>query len=368
MNETSICIGCGAGLQTDDPKKPGYVPKSVVTDMTVCQRCFRIRHYNEFSKAVLSDKDFTKVLHELDREPALIVHIVDIFDLEGSLLSSLSRFAGKNNILLAINKLDVLPRTVNPNRLIHWVRRQAKEAGLKVCDAIAISAKRKINLDAFIEAVETNREGRTVFVVGASNVGKSTLINALIRGYSDLNAELTTSRYPGTTLDLIRIPMDDGADIIDTPGIEQSFRLTEIVPSRDLNQLLPEQTLKPRIYQLNAGQSLFFGAYVRMDFLQGERRSFTCYVANELPIHRTKTDKADELYKLHAGDMLAPPSREDFHLLPEWMRHSLSVPSGEKSDIAISGLGWITLEGDRGTQVDLYVPKGIKVRVREAMI
>ena len=40
---------------------------------------------------------------------------------------------------------------------------------------------------------------------------KSTFINQLIRGFDgDEDQLITTSHFPGTTLDLIDIPLDDG--------------------------------------------------------------------------------------------------------------------------------------------------------------
>ena len=145
-------------------------------------------------------------------------------------------------------------------------------------------------------------------MVGATNVGKSTLINRLIRDYSDLEAELTTSQYPGTTLDIVKIPLDDGKFIIDTPGIVYKHRLSELVAKKDIQALLPSEAIKPMVFQLNEQQSLFFGALARFDFVRGERQSFTCYVSSAIKIHRTKLEKADELYAEHRGVMLKPPS------------------------------------------------------------
>src|SRR5690606_40323846 len=65
----------------------------------ICQRCFRIRHYNEVSSVALDEGDFLRILNHIGERPALVVHIVDLFDFEGSLIGGLSRFAGSNPIL-----------------------------------------------------------------------------------------------------------------------------------------------------------------------------------------------------------------------------------------------------------------------------
>lgn len=368
QNELS-CAGCGVRIQTESKELPGFVPVSALEkEPLICQRCFRIKHYNEAASVAVDQDDFLRLLSGIGNTKALVVHIVDIFDFEGSLISGLQRFVGNNPVLLVVNKIDLLPKSLNMNRVRNWVQRQAKQEGLRTVDVVLCSAKRNIGFERVIEEIERYREGRDVYVVGATNVGKSTLINRLIHDYSDLEQELTTSRYPGTTLDAIHIPLDDGKAIIDTPGIVYSSRLTEIVPRSFLGTLLPDKPIKPLVYQLNAGQTLFMGSIARFDFVEGERQSFTLYVANGLNIHRTKLERADQLYEEHKGGLLGGPAKEQLEEIPVWTRHSLRVKQGSYSDIYISGLGWIQVNSDSGALIDVYAPKGVKVIQRPSMI
>lgn len=368
MNQQYHCHGCGIQIQTDHPEQLGYAPcQALEKEKVICQRCFRLKHYNEFSSLTVQHQDFLRNLNDIEDRDALIVHILDIFDFDGSLIPGLSRIVGNHPVLLVVNKLDLLPNGISVGKLNNWVRRQLKQQQLKVVDVVFCSAKRKDGIVQFVDALDKHRGGHNIYVVGATNTGKSTLINRLIQDYSDLEHELTTSRYPGTTLDLVHIPLKEGQDLIDTPGVVFPYRLTEMVAQQDLQAIMPEQTIKPKIYQLNEGQSLFFGALARFDFVQGERQSFTCFVANSLSIHRTKLEKADELYENHKGDMLSPPKREHLPKLPEWTTHSIQVRKGKQSDISISGLGWIKLNGS-SAQLEIHVPKGVKVIERECLI
>lgn len=368
-DEQVRCEGCGALLQTDDPAKAGYIPEAALVKIPlICQRCFRIKHYNEMSNVTVNQDDFLKMLGSVADRQALVVHIVDIFDFEGSLIGGLQRFIGNNPVILAVNKIDLLPKVSNWNRILNWVRKQAKENGLKAAEIVLCSAKKNMGFDRLTDLVASLRGGRDVFVVGATNVGKSTLINRLIRDYSDLEAELTTSQFPGTTLDLVEIPLDDGKAIIDTPGIVYKHRLSEIVPKQDLKALLPDKPLKPVVYQLNERQTLFFGALARFDFAKGERQSFTCYLSGGISIHRTKLERADELYAEHKGELLKPPAKQHLDELPAWTRHSIRIRPGSESDIFISGLGWIRVNGKTGADLDIHAPKGIKVIERPALI
>ncbi|MNG03270.1 hypothetical protein D3C84_863420 [compost metagenome] len=183
-----------------------------------------------------------------------------------------------------------------------------------------------------------------------------------------MESELTTSQYPGTTLDLVKIPLDDGKFIIDTPGIVYKHRLTEVVKKRDLAPLMPDKPLKPMVFQLNEAQTLFFGALVRFDFIQGEHQSFTCYTSNAIQIHRTKLERADSLYDEHKGVMLTPPALADLDELPKLVKHPLHIPKGKSMDVLISGLGWIKANSLAGAQLSVHAPKGIKVITRESLI
>lgn len=363
------CAGCGVALQTGNPEKPGYLPEtSLGREPVICQRCFRIKHYNEASSVALDQDDFLRLLGSIGTTDSLVVHIVDLYDFEGSLISGLQRFVGNNPVLLVVNKIDLLPKGMNVNRIRNWVQRAAKSQGLRTVDVILCSAKRNMGFEHVIEALEQHRGNRDVYVVGATNVGKSTLINRLIRDFSDMERELTTSRYPGTTLDAVHIPLEDGKSIIDTPGIVYASRMTEVVPRSFLGSLMPDKPIKPLVYQLNEKQTLFIGSLVRFDFVEGERQSFTLYISNALNVHRTKLERADELYEEHKGELLGAPTRDELASVPDWTRHSLRVKQGSKQDVFISGLGWIQANGMRGALIDIYAPKGVKVLLRESMI
>lgn len=220
------CSGCGVHLQTENSELPGLSPRrhwivnrlyaSAVSasKTTMSHHPLRWIRTNSWRCSKIGDKD------------ALVIHIVDLFDFDGSIISGLQRFVGNNPVLLAVNKTDLLPKVTNWNKVRNWVQKQAKEQGLRTVDVVLCSAKQNQGFDRLLELVGTYREDRDVYVVGGTNVGKSTLINRLIRDYSDLEQELTTSRYPGTTLDMVNIPLDDGKYIIDTPGIVYPWRFS----------------------------------------------------------------------------------------------------------------------------------------------
>ena len=96
---------------------------------------------------------------------------------------------------------------------------------------------------------------------------------------------MTTSRFPGTTLDMIDIPLDETTFMYDTPGVIQDHQMTHLVSEDELKVVIPKKEIKQRIYQLNEGQTLFFGGLARIDYISGGKRPLICYFSNELNIH-----------------------------------------------------------------------------------
>ena len=370
MNNTEheiYCAGCGAGIQTEDPKQVGYAPPQALEKETViCQRCFRIRHYNEASTVTLGDDEFVRILNGIGDTKSLVVQVVDIFDFNGSWLRGLHRFVGSNPILLVGNKVDLLPKNVNRNRLINWIRKSAADLGLKPVDVVLVSAHKGEGMDRLVAAMNEHRKGRDIHIVGVTNVGKSSLINRLLKQFGESELDITTSQFPGTTLDVIEIPLDEHSSLYDTPGIVNRDQILHVVAPSELKLLLPDKPLKPKTYQLNDKQTLFIGGLARIDFVKGERQPFVFYISNHLNIHRTKLEKADELYEKHLGEMLSPPGREMVENMPKLDRFTFKVPAG-KQDIVISGLGWIALHGN-GANVEVRVPKGVAVSLRPSLI
>lgn len=365
--EELFCAGCGVALQSTDPKQVGYTPASAMEkEIPICQRCYRIKHYNEASTVTLGDDEYLRILNQIGDTKALVIQVVDLFDFDGSWLRGLPRLVGGNPILLAVNKVDLLPKNINRNRLLNWVRKSASEYGIKPVDVVLLSAKKGSGMEELVRAMDQYRKGQDVYIVGVTNVGKSSLINRLLKQYGDVDVEITTSQFPGTTLDVIEIPIDDHSSLFDTPGIVNRDQLIHQVSPQEYKFILPDKPIKPKVYQLMDKQSLFVGALARVDFVKGERQPFVFYISNELNIHRTKLDKADELYEKHKGDLLTPPQGDRINELPPFQKFSFKVPAG-KYDLVISGLGWVALHGT-GANVEVHVPKGTTASLRPSLI
>ena len=367
--EEILCIGCGATIQTTDKTGLGFTPQSALekgleTGEVYCQRCFRLRHYNEITDVQLTDDDFLKLLHEVGDSDALVVNVIDIFDFNGSVIPGLPRFVSGNDVLLVGNKKDILPKSVKPGKISQWLMERAHEEGLRPVDVVLTSAQNKHAIKEVIDKIEHYRKGRDVYVVGVTNVGKSTLINAIIQEITGDQNVITTSRFPGTTLDKIEIPLDDGSYIYDTPGIIHRHQMAHYLTAKNLKYVSPKKEIKPKTYQLNPEQTLFLGGLGRFDFIAGEKQGFTAFFDNELKLHRTKLEGASDFYDKHLGTLLTPPNNKEKEDFPKLVQHVFTIK--DKTDLVISGLGWIRVNGE--AKVAVWAPEGVAVVTRKAII
>ncbi|WP_027963502.1 ribosome biogenesis GTPase YqeH [Halalkalibacillus halophilus] len=366
--EVIHCQGCGVKIQTTDENAIGYAPPAALSrEDVICKRCFRLRHYNEVQDVDLTADDYLKMLQSIEKEKGLVLNVVDLFDVQGSLIKSLHRFVGDNPVVLVGNKVDLLPHSVNLNKVKQWMKKTAKDFGLTVKDVYLVSSTSGVGMDETAFEIERLRNGKDVYVVGCTNVGKSTFINYLINKSIEQQNVITTSYFPGTTLGFIDIPLDENSSMIDTPGIINKSQISHYLSEKDLKEITPKKEIKPIVFQLDQEQTVFIGGLARIDITKSDKREgIIFHFANNLHLHRTKTDKADLLYDQHLGELLSPPTEESLDTLPELTSHTFKLTGGKK-DIVFSGLGWITVP-DREITITAYAPKGIEIIVRDAII
>ena len=67
MEEKLYCYGCGQILQCEDETQAGYVPDKILEtkENILCQRCFKLQHYNTNSEIQLVEEDYITILKNI---------------------------------------------------------------------------------------------------------------------------------------------------------------------------------------------------------------------------------------------------------------------------------------------------------------
>lgn len=319
------CIGCGAILQNENKEKDGYVDN---IDKALCYRCYRIRNYGEYSKSLKSNEDYISILKQISTTNCLVVLVVDLFNIQD--VEEILKYLD-NDVLLVLSKRDILPKSLYEEKLLNYVNNK------KIVDKLLISSKKNYNFDELIYKINKYKTSKNVYVVGYTNSGKSSMINKLIKNYSDKSIEITTSILPSTTLDTINIELDENLTLIDTPGILMDDCIYNELDSKELKRVLPTKEIKPIIYQIKSVQTIDIDKFAKLEV--NDKCSLVLFFSNDLKISR-------RYKKLENNNLI-----------------ELDV---NNQDIVLNGLGFIKIKGK--THIKIYVDKNIKVFVRESLI
>lgn len=362
------CFGCGALLQNNEPDNIGYVPKRLEPGSHIlCQRCFRLQHYGEVTSEVVNPDDYKKILLQAKKEQALIVYVVDLFAFESSLVPSLLEEMRDCRVVVIASKRDIIPSSVKDDKLIKFIKARFYEHSINPIDIIISSAIKNYNIEEIISKFRNYREKRNVYVFGATSVGKSSLINAFFKAYkNESNEVISTSYYPGTTLDVIKVPLKGNTYIYDTPGLLLSNSTLANIDKKLVKYVTPRKEIKPRVYQLNKEQSLIIENIAKIDFIEGNRTNITIFMSNDLTVTRSKLENSSKVFDNMIKNKQFKFIDRKVNSLLDLQAHDITLPEHD-CDIVINGLMWLKIKG-KGQKMRVYTLKGIEVYIRESKV
>lgn len=324
------CIGCGALLQNVDVNSEGYVKD---LSSFLCERCFKIKNYGEYRPIIKEEHIFIEMLKTIDKTNDLVILVCDLFNFNPD-IEKIAKYL-HNDLLLVLTKRDLLPKMLFENKLLNYIN----NSELSIIDKVVVSSNNNYNFDLLYEKIKQYKKTNKVYVIGYTNVGKSTLINKLMYNYGNNNMNITTSLLPNTTIDMIEVKIDDDLTIIDTPGILDKGSIYYLKDIKELKNIIPKKAIKPRTYQIKSPQTLIVSDLFALSLACN---NVTIYIANNLKVVRKYNDANNDLMD----------------------KHIISVKKNE--DVVISGIGFIKFT--KKEDIILYTIKGIKVYKRKSLI
>ena len=336
MNEEKRCQGCGVLLQDQNVLQEGYTTN---LENDLCQRCFRMKNYGDYQVVTKSNDEYLNILKDVSKTKDLVLYVTDLLNLEKNI--GQIRELIPNKMILVLNKMDVLPKSVKEEKL----KKYLDDMKIHFEEIIVISTAKNYNIDYLLKRIKYFQTTKNVYVVGHTNAGKSSLINKLIKNYSDKTQELTMSPLPSTTLSTVVIEINDYLTLIDTPGLVDGGSILNLVDPKMVKKISVHSEIKPRTYQLKKNQSLVIEDLLRIDYVEGDRNSFTLYISNDLKVKRL-------LNIFHNTDL------KDKDKTTYEMKYD--------EDLVINGLGFIKIV-NKGV-IDLYMDKNVDAFTRKSLI
>lgn len=106
----------------------------------------------------------------------VVVLVVDVLDLSGSYLRKIRKFVGINPVIVVATKIDLLPKVANFDEIRSWLKGVVALEKVTVVGTVLVSNTSKYGVKTAARVIAQMRRGRDVYIVGAANVGKSSLI------------------------------------------------------------------------------------------------------------------------------------------------------------------------------------------------
>mgnify|MGYP004500610717 FL=1 len=329
------CLGCGSILQSENAKDDGFVKSSVYDKAEYCERCFKIKHYGEYS--VLDKKiDTDGIIRNINSDNlASVAFLIDALNINENVKKYINRFKNKKYIL--ITKRDVLPKSLKEKKLIEYIKSNI----VNTEDIMFISSVKNYNIDNFLNKIEDDKVKR-LYIVGFTNSGKSTFINHLLTSICK-NPTITTSSIPNTTASYITIKLNPRLVIVDTPGFIDSNAIYNFVDYSKVVKLYPKKELKVKTFQIRNGYAIVVNDILRIENISDKSNSFSFYMNDKLRYEKVKS-KNDKLT-----------------ILP-----NVTYDIKEPSDILINGLGFIRIT--KPGSIKVYALDTKLVSIRKSMI
>lgn len=332
MKSYKKCPGCGIAFQYNNKEQPGYVPS---TESVFCVSCFRSKNYGEYKNNLNSFYELEEIKEIKNNNVIMVIDVLNPFE---TMISDINKYVEAKNLILLVNKMDIMPKSIPEEAIIDWIDELAYIKGIEFSKLALVSSTKRKNIDAistFIQESELN----TSFI-GYSNVGKSSLINALFKSINKEVNNLITNSI-GTTKEIITLEFKDKI-INDYPGIILEGCYQNIMSIDELKQTFPKKEIKVSNYQLNEYQTISIGTFAKFNILEQKNKlGYQFTFSNLVEIFRNK-------YKNE--------------IIDNWIDHEIKHQSGKRYDIIISGLGIITFKSNNQKLI-LQLPKGVKFNI-----
>lgn len=351
------CKGCGLYF-SDKDNSPAYV-KNPTQDTLYCIRCFKLKHYGKIDNTFVNESDINLVLKKIDTKDNLIFMILDLFDIKNSLIEE---FKDSPNLFFLVNKLNCLPPQFNINLSIEKIRAIINSQGYVCNKIIFYDCFPHRNISLIMQEIHKNFLNKKItYIIGKTNVGKSSLINALLK-YNKVDHKLSVSPFPNTTLDLLKVKIEKYT-IIDTPGYSNNKNIANLLDVDALTIINKNPKFVYKNFSIKDSDQIFFLEnlfYIQINKVD-VNPNICFYLNSVFKIHRTNLikkekilEKRNELFK--------------FSLPSKYKRkeENVELDGSKKYNIFVSGICLISLKNI--TSITIDYPEDIDIYVTENAI
>lgn len=366
------CIRCGAALQTSNPNAKGYINPEVlenqkgVNSAVYCDECYNaVISINARVQYSHDDNAVFSYFKKLPKNKILVLYVVDLFAFSGIIDEDAVALAKDKDIVVIGTKRNLFGNSFDEKKIEECINHGLEEYGIKPLRIFTVGKDQK-SIDLLIETfrekiIEGDYKGRDVFMVGRKNSGKTTLISAFLKKYSNQSNENISVEWLNKNLKATIIPLPDGSKFYELPDLSNNNSIVSKVEKPIQAILTPKTAITSHSGMLKGGESVFIGSIAGFEVTEGESTSYKYYCASGVETKKVAAQKFNDAFKNNMITKLVRPVSNNFISMLDFEVFEFSFEKDNIfHEIAMEGLGFFVFKGV-GQTIRVCVPKGVYV-------
>ncbi len=364
------CYLCGSVLQSKKKNEKGYIEPEYLKDPYASEQVLYCHSCHEKMKAINTgilardvDDDILKVLDDAVASDAFILWTIDSFTFNGTFDKDLVKKIKHLKITVVATKFDLFPKSVKEKDFKQYVIDRFNDVGINPISVVLISDLNKFDIhDAFVR-LHRARAGHDVYLIGSSQSGKTSLINAMLKAYTNKSKRvIRTEEYPGTNINVLEIPLSNSSFFYELPGFSLVNSVRGKVEKDIARMISPVKEIKSASKTLLVGATLFIGSLGYFMLEKGKPTPVKIYSGEKTEVKMVSNKKSNEFFENNIEKRSLRPVSErytsftDFDLFEYVMEND-----GKRHDISITGLCWISFIA-KGQVIRVALPRGTALK------
>lgn len=362
------CHSCGAILQSDSKKLPGFISKSIIENgipkIPYCNSCYeKMLTLNSSELMQEVDKATLKILRDAVATDALIFWVVDLFSFNGTLNPDVVKKVKKLNVVVIGTKRDLFPVGVSDEMLMRFIDERFSEMGINPVKIVLVGNEAKLNIDKAVKDIKKIRKGHDIYMIGNFNSGKTTIINKWMKTYVN-NTEWQVKRenYPETDIEVLEIPLSNSSFFYELPDLSNSTSVLSKVEKEVAKIITPKKEISLSRKYIGEGSSIVVGNLAVLSLVKGRHTRVRIFTAEKVEHKVVNTDRVDIFMEENRKKKTLRPVSERFVQFEDFDMFEYDLENDDlRHDIAIEGLCWFSMRG-KGQTIRVTLPKGAALK------
>ncbi len=221
----------------------------------------------------------------------------------------------------------------------------------------------RLPVDDLLKKLDEIRRGHDVYMIGTVSSGKTSLINKMLKSYTNTSKRtITREEYPHTSVKVLDIPLTNSSSFYELPGFSLNTSVLGKVEKEAIKFIVPKKEIKVQREILDEGDALVVGSLAGFAMIKGKPTSFYFYGAEGCEVRKMKYRKIDTFFQENVTRRSYRPVSERYSFFTDYDVFEYQMEADNKEhDIAVTGLGWVRFTG-RGQVVRIICPRGTAIK------